>query len=541
MLYQAELWSSLVTIATQAPYPQAELATLWQTLLFNQFHDILPGSSIPEVFTEANQAWQQVEQGATALRDRALMTLMQHIDLPVPPFPDYQPIVVLNSLNWKRSQVVTIAGATNGVSLATVVDPEGQCIPSQPLQDGSVAFLAQDIPAVGYRVYWWRAQEAPAQSTETAAAVDYAREPENIVLENAYLRAAIDPTTGDLASVVTKPDQREILGGAGNQLQAFADKHKYWDAWNIDPEYEQYPLPPSELRSIQWIDRGEICQRVRVVRTISNSTFQQDYVLDVASPLIRIETIADWQDYHIILKAAFPLATSADHATYEIPCGAIQRPTQSEEPMQRAKWEVPALRWADLAGASLLNDCKYAYDSKPHQLRLTLLRGSCWPDPQADLGYHRFAYALYPHAGTWQQAHTVRHGYEFNQPLQVAYPASNAGERSPNAELPPTGQLLDLQADNLVLMVLKRCEEDSTRWVLRCYEAHGQPATLEIASDLAMQIVERVDVLERSSPEQSTADLSLPGWTDEPIVVAPWQIVSLVLCSEQQLIQRFPD
>ncbi len=531
LLYQAELWSSLVTIATQAPYPHAQLTELWRRLLFNQFHDILPGSSIPEVFVEANVVWQHIEQEAALLRDRALMTLVQHIDLPAPPFPDCQPIVVVNSLNWQRSQVVTLTGVVGGV----VLDLDGRDLPSQELDNGHLAFLAKDVPSVGYRVYWWRAQHQPdlPQATGVAIAPETnTPETEQFVLENAYLRVIIDPATGDLASVVTKSNQRETLGGAGNQLQAFADKHKYWDAWNIDPDYEQYPLPPSELRSIQWIDRGEICQRVRVVRTISNSTFQQDYVLDVASPLIRIETIADWQDHHIILKAAFPLATSADYATYEIPCGAIQRPTQSEEPMQRAKWEVPALRWADLAGVSLLNDCKYAYDSKPHQLRLTLLRGSCWPDPQADLGHHRFAYAFYPHCGQdWKQVRTVQHGYEFNQPLHVVYPTGNIAEQFTQAVLPPTGQLLGLQAETVVLMALKRCEDNPMRWILRCYEAHGQLAALEITSDLTIRVVDDVDVLERSCKVRPSVEPAHPDKIEMPITIAPWKIVSLALTS----------
>ncbi len=334
----------------------------------------------------------------------------------------------------------------------------------------------------------------------------------------------VDPKTGDLSSVFDRINQREILSGAGNQLQAFADQHKYWDAWNIDPDYEQHPLPPSQLQAMQWIDRGAICQRLRVIRTIANSTFQQDYVLEVGSPLLRIETIADWQDYHIILKAAFPLAAEANHATYEIPCGAIDRPTHSDDPMQQAKWEVPALRWADLAGVSVLNDCKYAYDSKPNQLRLTLLRGSCWPDPHADLGPHAFTYALYPHAESWQQAQTVRHGYALNQPLQVVQPSRSTANSAQS--LPAVGSLLGLQSENLVLMAFKPCEDDPAQWLLRCYEAQGRSATLDLASDLGMKLVDRVDVLERS-----TCDRPSPDAESVATVIAPWQIASFVTVS----------
>ncbi|NER52056.1 MAG: alpha-mannosidase, partial [Symploca sp. SIO1A3] len=216
-------------------------------------------------------------------------------------------------------------------------------------------------------------------------------------LENQFLKVVVDPQTGDLSSVFDKIQQREILSGSGNQLQAFQDKGQYWDAWNIDPNYEQYPLPPTQLQTIQWIDKGPLCHRLRVVRQLGKSLFSQDYILSVASPLLKIATTVDWQESHVLVKAAFPLNLAANYATYEIACSAIQRPTQPQTPVEQAKWEVSALRWADLGdetyGVSLLNDSKYGYDAHSSQLRLTLLRSPNWPDPEADRGIHNFTYA----------------------------------------------------------------------------------------------------------------------------------------------------
>ncbi|HEY9891198.1 MAG TPA: glycoside hydrolase family 38 C-terminal domain-containing protein, partial [Candidatus Sericytochromatia bacterium] len=274
---------------------------------------------------------------------------------------------------------------------------------------------------------------------------------------------------------------------------------------------------PTQLKSIQWIERGRVQQRLRVVRQFGQSQFCQDYILDDHSPVLKIATTVDWQERHVLVKAAFPLNLEANYATYEIACGAIQRPTKAQTPAEQAKWEVPALRWADLGddtyGVSLLNDCKYGYDSQPSQLRLTLLRSPCWPDPDADRGLHQFTYALYPHAGNWQSAGTVRRGYELNLPLQVVSDIPIGAGCMP---LKPVGKLLDLQAKNLVLIALKLSENDSGQYVMRCYECHGDAAQLSLDSDLNLAIAFPVDLLERPTPVSEQRMLK----------VLPWKIAS---------------
>ena len=246
-------------------------------------------------------------------------------------------------------------------------------------------------------------------------------------------------------------------------MQAFQDSGQYWDAWNIDPNYAQHPLPSTDLKSIEWIEQGELRSRLRVVRQLGQSQFCQDYILDTESPLLTIATTVDWQERHVLIKAAFPLNVEANYATYEMPCGAIQRPTRPQTPAEQAKWEVPALHWADIGdteyGVSLLNDCKYGYDAQSSQLRLTLssqlrltlLRSPCWPDSEADRGIHQFTYALYPHSGSWQSAGTVQRGYELNRPMIVLHncPVGTYSHRP----LQPTCCLLDLQAPRLVALV----------------------------------------------------------------------------------------
>jgi alpha-mannosidase len=164
---------------------------------------------------------------------------------------------------------------------------------------------------------------------------------------------------------------------------------------------------------------------------------------------------------------AFPVSVSSRAATYEIPFGAIRRPATRETSFERAKFEVPALRWADLSGedygVSILNESKYGYDTKSNVVRLTLLRSPAWPDPHADEGVHHFTYSIYPHAGSWESAGTVRRGYELNYPLLVRI------EPNHNGPLSPSRSFLSVDSSAVILTALKKAEDDNSI-VLRFYK-----------------------------------------------------------------------
>ncbi|WP_242043339.1 alpha-mannosidase [Leptolyngbya sp. FACHB-671] len=511
LLYQAELFSSVATLLTGASYPKAAIESAWKQVLFNQFHDILPGSSIAEVFDDANQAWIKAEQIGEELLVKALEAIATQIHLPAPLQPDCQPIVVFNSLNWARSEVVAVPVSEANLEWR-VFNLEG-CELSCQMQrdhDAHLLFHAESIPGLGYQVYWLKGDRPTGETASHPSQIlaESSAPSEAWVLENKTLRVSIDPETGNLSSVFDKVQQRQVLSNAGNQLQFFKDSGQYWDAWNIDPDYTKHALPAATLKQICWLERGEIQQRLRVVRQFGQSEFQQDYILQRGLPVLKIATVVNWQESQVLVKAAFPLNLKADFATYEIPCGAIARPTlppndQTHDQADtaslpdavRAKWEVPALQWADLSqsdegihyGVSLLNDCKHGYDSQPSQFRLTLLRSSEWPHAAADRGIHQFCYALYPHSGDWQSAETVHRGYELNQPLLVVRPKQEGNRKL----LPPTGQFLQLESQNLVLTAFKQSEQGD-RWVLRVYECEGRSAELKLA-DLGDLLSEYLD------------------------------------------------
>ena len=554
LLYQAELLSSLATICTGAVYPKSELESAWKQILFNQFHDILPGSAIAQVYADANLAFAEVDRTCREILLKSLDAISAQISLPSPPRPDAQPILIFNTLNWSRSEVVAVPLPDSADSAWQIYDFSRRRLVSQivrgdrPQSQSTLLFSANNLPAIGYQVFWLCREDA--QTVDNASAspktekkielskLTYGIAQKNtscqethfaaaeMVLENEFIRATVDGKTGDLSSIWDKVNNREVLNAAGgNQLQAFQDSGQYWDAWNIDPNYEKHQLPAPTLKDISWVEQGELRQSLRVVRQIGKSEFCQDYIVEIGSPLLKIKTVADWQESHILVKAAFGLNVEADFATCEIPGGAINRTTKPQTPAEKAKWEVPILRWTDISndglGVSLLNDCKYGCDLQPNQIRLTLLRGSTWPDEQADVGVSEFTCAVYPHAGNWQDAGTVRQGYELNLPLLVKVLPKL--EKKGRKTLPAVGKFLDLSAENLVLMAFKQSEDDSNVWILRCYECHGEEAKLELNSDLGLAISHPVDLLEQP--------INLPQNSDDgtSFRISPWKIASFAV------------
>ncbi len=523
LLYDAELWSSIATIATGQnllpeqthPYPAADLERLWKLTLFQQFHDILPGSAIPEVYADANADWAIVFADGEMLKRSAIAALTRSLDLPPAPSPDARPLLVFNSLNWSRSVVINLAQDLRRPD-SHLIDSAGQVI-----SDATNLALLSNIPSCGYRLFWLCPGEAGVATVETPIANPPIANPTNWTLTNRHLRATICPRTGDLLSLWSYDLDREILSAPAG-LQLFRDEGQYWDAWNIDPDYANKPIEPPTLQSITG-DLGSTIQgRIRVTRSIDRSTIEQDYVLDRDSPVLRIETFIDWQERHVLLKAVVPLAfesgQDADRVSTEVPCGTMTRTTRPVTPAEKAQWEIPALRWADLSanddrwGLSLLNDSKYGYDASPSQIRLTLLRGATWPNPDADRGQHQFTYALYAHPGS-QGLSTIHHARELNQPV-ILQLGSSQPESQPDSN-PDRRSFLDLGDSSAILMALKQAEAQpdaasnpAPGWVLRCYEAIGRGGDWAIGGDLLGQVVtgEALTILEASNSSRASVD-----------------------------------
>jgi len=536
LLYQAELFASIATMITACPYPQAKLETAWKQILFNQFHDILPGSAIPEVFETANQTWQSALDTGTYILQQALTRLAHAIAIPSPPHPQAIPVVLFNPLNWAREEVVSLplppeydtarvwqGYTTSGQPLTTQISPD----PADAEAPPSLLVHGAEIPSVGHQLIWLVPTDQPAPTPPAAE--------EAWVLENSLLKVTLDPTTGTISSLIHKTSGRETLSAPGNDLQAFQDKGQYWDAWNIAPDYQDHPLETAQLRTMAWLDCGPLRQRLRVVKTLNQSTIIQDYILDRKSGILDIHTQVDWHETQVLLKAAFPVTVAAPYATYDIPYGASKRSTLPDPSHNAAKWEVPALRWADLSqpdyGVSLITDSKHGFDATTGQLRLTLLKAPLWPDPNADRGHHSFRYSLYPHAADWQTARTVQLAHNKTIPIQPCWLQPQAAQGvipgrsslSPTF-LPPTMSYLDLGDSTLVLSTLKLSESRDDHFILRCYESTGEPSNLTINSPLPFTVLGTADILEHQCHTLAiNQDLPLS------VSISPWQVVNLLI------------
>ena len=313
-----------------------------------------------------------------------------------------EPVLVFNPLAWERGGIAEVTvQMPHGIDAISLEDERGNVIPSQilssdlPTHTFHLLFKLGSVPSMGYTVL--RAVDGQHEFHTDLTSAGY-------TLENSALRVSVDPKTGCITSLFDKQGGFEALApnSCGNELQAFADNPKNYDAWNIDPgTLDAAPTLLHEADEVKMVETGPLRSVLRVTRTWHKSKFVQDLILYADSNELVVHNNFDWHEQHILLKAAFPLAATNKSATYEIPYGTIQRPTTRDNSFEKARFEVPALRWADEGdgahGLSLLNSSKYGYDAVGNVLRLSLLRGATWPDPVADQGTQIFDYAIYPH------------------------------------------------------------------------------------------------------------------------------------------------
>jgi alpha-mannosidase len=500
------------------PYPATQLTEAWKKVLFNQFHDLAAGSGIGVIYKDAQRDYDFVRLQIDQISSQALHAIASHIRTKSP--ADEIPILVTNPLAWERTDLVKVSvqmpGSLNDIS---VVNGQGvqQLVQvlskDEKLNRYELLVEANDVPSIGYRVF----RVVPrASSLHSDLKVD------GFTLENSTLRVSVDPESGCIASVYDKNSKFEFIeaGGCGNELIAFKDTPKDFDAWNIDADFEQHFTKLDKADSVQVIEKGPLRATVRVTRTWQNSKFVQDISLYAGLSRIDISNDIDWHETHVLLKAAFPLAASTAQATYEIPYGAIDRPTTQNNRFEAAKFEVPALRWADLGdgrhGFSLINESKYGYDAKDNVLRLSLLRSPTWPDSEADRGHHHFSYSLYPHDGDWKRALTVRRGFEFNYKLSAMQVDSHEGS------LTDAHSFVGLKQENVVLTAIKKTE-DGDGILLRFYEWAGKAGEVQVSVPVGATDATLTNLMEQ--PEG--APLALNAASQITVPVHPFEIVSV--------------
>ncbi|MEV0091338.1 glycoside hydrolase family 38 C-terminal domain-containing protein [Streptomyces sp. NPDC050738] len=493
LLREAELWATAAALRTGAPYPYEDLDRIWKTVLLHQFHDILPGSSIAWVHREARETYERVREeleGIIAVSVAALGAAAGP--------------AVLNSSPYGRLSVVELDPSTDAPA----------ALPVQRLSDGSTA-AALRVPPLASAPLAAAGGLPHGVRTVTASRADGV-----FVLDNGVLRVTVD-ADGLLSSVRDLTAGREVLapGTRGNLLQLHPDHPNQWDAWDIDRHYRRSHTDLTGAESVELVEEGPLRAAVRVVRVFGSSRIIQELRLDVASPRIDVLTEVDWQESEKVLKAAFPLDVHAERSTAEIQFGHVHRPTHANTSWDAARFEICAHRWLRVAepgyGVAVLNDSTYGHDvtRTPHEgglgttVRLTLLRAPHSPDPQTDLGVHRFRYALLPGADATR---AVQEGLALNLPLRVA----DAPEQLP---------LVRVEHDAITVEAVKLAEDRSGDVVVRLYESAGDRATARIQVGFPVVSAQVTDLLERPLRDADTDEAGLE------VSLRPFQILTLRL------------
>jgi alpha-mannosidase len=496
---------ALLTLASLrgAGYPAEELEDTWKALLLNQFHDILPGTSIREVYEVTHAELEGVVRTAQTLRDGAL-GVENGSD-------EKSGLLVANASLNPRPLTVLL----DGEEARSVTDAEGRPLPVQKTEEGGM--LVHDpervVPGLGWTALRRTGEGHPP--TEPAAVVRAERAGDGVVMESDLLRVEVG-ADGTLHRVLDKKEHREVLAGRANGIWAYTDRPRNWEAWDLEEDYEGEgrEIPADSVRVVE---EGPLRASVRVTRRWGGSTVIQTYRLLSASRRLDVETWIDWHERRVLLRALFPLNVRSHEATSETMFGAQRRPTHGNTGWDAARFEVSAHRFCDLSepgyGVALMNDGKYGHSAKGNVLGISLLRSPLYPDPLADEEEHRFTYALYPHPGDWMEAGVVREAFALNSPLVPVRGEEALAEAS----------FVVAEGLELALAGLKR-SEDGRAVILRLYEPHGARGQTRLCFPGGLKAAEKTNLLE--DREGQPVEVEGDGISVE---VRPFEVVTLRL------------
>lgn len=491
----AEFLCSLAAIAGVG-YPHEELLDLWKKLLTNQFHDILPGSSIAEVNDEGIEDFAGIIEGANGLGCEALDQAGLCGDAE-------DSVLVLNSLSWDRTDPIALAGLPGKRPAGLLAQPVTDVFGGECLLVGGLT-----VPALGGALV--RLEDGSPENTDSPFTVteDRVRTP------FAELRFG---TNGEIVSFVDFASGRQLVrsGGALNQFLLGEDIPQMYDNWDIDEDQRRKMTATATLVSRQVVADGPLQLRLRAEYRFGTSSLRQDIVFHAHTPRVDFATVVDWQEKHQLLKVAFELDVLTDFARHEIQYGFVERPTHRNYPQDRARFEVCAHKWTDLSetnfGVALLNDGKYGIDVLGGDLRLSLLKGGTHPDPRGDAGSHPMVYSLLPHTGAFSAAAVVLPAYELNvTPLTVVGPES------------APASLVRVDVPNVIVESVKWAEDEDAL-ILRIYEAEKSTSVARLEFGVPVKAVAEVNLLEEEPEELGLEGSSLL------VPFRPFQIKTLKL------------
>lgn len=422
MLGTLESLGTIVSRITGKEYHKEDLYSMWDTVLLNQFHDIIPGSSIKEVYTDSYKQYEDLFEKGELLTKNALQMLCNSIS-------SRDGILVYNPLGFERSDIIILDGKSYEVS---------------------------NIPAFGWKVIKPENKESKIMINGKKA-------------ENSFFVLELDDF-GRISRLYDKRNDREVLTAPCNEIQIFEDMPLLYENWEISKTYKSKCKTLKDICDIDVIDNG--CRKgFKISRKYYNSTINQYIYLYDNIERIDVENQIDWHEQKQLVKIAFPFNVHTNHATYEVQFGSVERNNHSNTSWDMAKFETCGHKWVDMSeygyGISLLNDCKYGFSTEENVLKLTAIKCGTYPNEEADQGLHSFTYSIYPHTGDFRNGKTVQMAYSLNKPLKIAEKGANT-----DGILPEVFSLISVDCDNVIIDTIKQCEDDDSI-IIRIYDAYN--------------------------------------------------------------------
>ncbi|WP_019637993.1 alpha-mannosidase [Paenibacillus fonticola] len=502
LLYRDAEWLSVMNSVLSRDWEQYSGQALndgWKIILRNQFHDIIPGSSIREVYEDSTIEYADAEQigrGVWHKAEHGVVTNDQN-----------QVYTVWNSSPWSWSGLIEIP-VTEGLEQGVWQDHEGRSLTAQRTQDFWVIWV-EEIPSLGHTTIQFHSALPASEGQNPFILKD------NGIVTPYYELAWNEQ--GQLTSIFDLEEQREVLasGARGNVFQLFEDKPLAHEAWDIDIFYQQKSKELNDLQGVEVLESGALRTVIRFNWKYGKSTLKQDMIVYSDNRRIDFATEADWHERQQLLKVAFPVNVRSTEATFDIQYGNVKRPTHWNTSWDMARFETVGHQWADLSdkgyGVSLMNDCKYGYDIKDNVLRLSLIKCAIHPDIEADQGHHRFTYSLFPHQGDWLQGDTVRHAWALNNPLRYTEGAADAPARS----------MFKLSSSTAMISAVKKSEDRNTV-IVRVHDFSGSRNALTLESDLTLAAWRTCNLMEQ--PEGDWQHQSIINFVLEPYEITTFEI-----------------
>jgi alpha-mannosidase len=519
----------LLSVLAEKQLPQEDIEYAWKTVLMNQFHDILPGTSIHEVYEVTKKEYEAIDENLSGHISGLLDDLTSGSEgLTVSNTGGNESITVFNTTGFDRDDIVLLGDCKANA----LTDPDGEVYPVQQTANGSIAYL-RNIPSKGWRTF--------AASVEKQAGnvitVSVEKQTGNVItsskkaqtsktftltgidqLETPFYFVCFDKN-GSISRIFDKENNREVLqdNKPTNLMRMYEDKPIYYDNWDIDIFYTEKSWDVLQLSRLEWTETGPVRATLELERKISNSTICQKIHFYADSRRIDFDTTVDWKESQHLLKVHFPVNIHTDEATFDIQFGNITRKTHSNTSWDIARFESCGQKWVDLSeghyGVSLLNDCKYGHSVKDSDIGLTLIKSGIEPNPVTDQEVHIFTYSLYPHKGGWRDGGTVKQSYFLNQPTLV---------KRGGAEL-DTFSLVSANVDNVVIETIKPAE-DGDGIIVRLYECDNSLTQAKLNWNRPFSAVEECDLL-----EDKTGDVVFDG--DEIcFTIKPFEIKTYRFC-----------